>query len=391
MPGGEGAVTAAAAAELPPELMRKMVEALAPRVPGVVERTARRALEEIPDYRVLTEQELADGIGRDLGLAMAALIDGREFTEDDRRTMSQIGDTRARQGLPMEGMLRVYRITVDEIFCELWGAVDAGELQPADVMALTRRVWSYAGPLMDLAADAYRARELEEAVADSHRRAALVHELLLAPSASPHNIAAALGLDPLREYVAFRARSSRGDAGQLAGELRLPGVLEMGTVAPYEGDLLGLAARRPSLVPSGGVVIGVGPAAPLGALPASFVTATRTLETAAAFGLTGVFTLDQLPVHAVALAEVELGRALHARCIAPALDSRAGGAEMIDTVRAFLDEALSADAAAEALVVHPNTVRNRLHRYEALTGLSLRSLDDLFQIRLALLHAELSA
>ncbi|UUY02137.1 helix-turn-helix domain-containing protein [Svornostia abyssi] len=47
------------------------------------------------------------------------------------------------------------------------------------------------------------------------------------------------------------------------------------------------------------------------------------------------------------------------------------------------------DRTAHALEVHPNTVRNRLRRYEALTDVTLRATDDLLAVRLALLRAAL--
>jgi len=368
------------------EAIRRMVTALAPRLPGVAERTARRAFEEIPAYAVLSYEEVHAGVTRDLALAVQALVDARDFTDEDRATMGQIGDARAEQGLPLEGMLRVYRITVDEIFSALWAAVEDGLLVAEEVMQLTRKVWSYAGPMMDLATAAYRSRELDIALADSQRRTGLVHELLLAPSAAAHAAASALGLEPLGEYVAFRARRTAGDGdpGSLLSELRLPGVLDGGVAAPYEGDVVGVAPAPPRLAPTTGTVVGVGPRGTLTALPASFLLATRTTETGAAFGLHGALTLDAIPLYAIARAEIELGDLLYQRCVAPV------GTEVLDTVRTFLAHDLGAEAAAEALAVHPNTVRNRLHRYESLTGLSLRALDDLVQIRLALLRADLN-
>ncbi|MBJ7473076.1 MAG: helix-turn-helix domain-containing protein, partial [Solirubrobacteraceae bacterium] len=60
-----------------------------------------------------------------------------------------------------------------------------------------------------------------------------------------------------------------------------------------------------------------------------------------------------------------------------------------ETIRAVLRHDLSFDQAAAAMWVHPNTVRNRVRRYEQLTGSSLRSVDDLVAMRLALLRAEL--
>lgn len=380
---------ASADQDLTPEAVQRLVGAIGHRLPSIAERTARRAIAEIPGYDVLSEAEVLEGVQRDLALAVQALLEDRPLTDADRATMSTIGDTRAQQGLPLEGMLRVYRVTVDEIFSELWDAVQAEELLTDEVLLWTRKVWSYAGPMMDLATSAYRTREIALALADNDRRTGLVHELLLSSHANAEALLTSLGLDPLQDHVAFRAR---GGGADLLRALKLPGVLTDGVVVPYEGDLIGLAARRPAVNAGelAGATVGVGPPGGVASLPASFALATRTVDTAAAFGLTGVLTLAELPLHAVARSEGELTDLLRERCIAPVLAlGGTAAADVLQTVAAFLDHDRSADATGEALDVHPNTVRNRLHRYEQLTGLSLRAFDDLVQLRLALLRHQL--
>lgn len=363
---------------------------VAPRVEGLIDRVVDRTKASLPAYVDVSADHIRDGIAADMGRAMAALVEDRPLTEEDRAGMGQIGELRADQGVPLEQMLQVYRFTIDEIFSELWSAADDGEIAPEDTVVLTRQLWRYADPIMDRAIEAYRARELEQAVADTQGRTALVQKLLLSPAGSA-GIDPVLGahLDPSGSYVAIRARADTGDVRQLLLDLQQPGTLDGGAVTPYEGDVIGFAMRRPALPLPEGVTLGVGPAGPLSALPHSFAIATRVVETARAFEIDGVRSIDQLALQAVARSEDVLGDHLVARFVDPVDPSTVAGAELLDTIRLVLHHDLSVEQAAAGLWVHPNTVRNRMRRYEQLTGASLRSVDDLVGIRLALLRAEL--
>lgn len=65
------------------------------------------------------------------------------------------------------------------------------------------------------------------------------------------------------------------------------------------------------------------------------------------------------------------------------------GADLIPTVRTYLRTDCSVKDAAEALVVHPNTVRYRLRRVEDLLEISLANEADRLQLNLALMIASL--
>ena len=368
-----------------------LITAVAPRLDEVVTRCARRAIAEIPAYADVPEAELRQNIIGDLSRAMAALMEDRALNGGELLAMGGIGQSRAEEGIPLEAMLRVYRITIDEVFAVLWEASEEGLMRQDRVVALTRDVWRYADQLMDVAVAAYRRRELDRAVADSQQRVALVHGLLLSPSGASGTSALGAQLDPRASYVALRARSPRGDDRALLLDLQMPGVLEHAEVVPYEGDAAGFATARPAVAPGDGVIIGVGPPGPLSALPRSFAVATRIVETAAAFGRSGVLTLEALAPEVIARSEDVLGEALVARCVTAVGPETAAGAELLGTVRTYLDRELSVERTAHALEVHPNTVRNRLRRYEALAGVSLRATDDLLAVRLALLRAALDA
>jgi hypothetical protein len=364
-----------------------LVAVLADRFEAVVRAAARRALAEVPEYAAhVSEAELSEGIGRDLGLAMVALSERRELNDEDRAAMSLIGDTRAQQGLPIEGMVRVYRFAVDETFRAITDAADDGTIGPAEGLALIRSTWHYAGPMIEGAVGAYRRREIELAVADSQRRTELLLGLLLSQRGAQPGLAAAAGLDPTATYHAFRARASRNDERSLLLDLQVPGVLERGLVAPYEGDVVGISATVPTTATGSDVAIGIGPAVRLDDLSRSFLVASRVVETAWRHGRRGVLAIEAVALEAIASAEGLIGDTLTARYVQP-LGDGATGRQILATVDAFLEHDLSADATADALGVHPNTVRNRLRRFEELTGASLRSARDLAEVRLALLRA----
>lgn len=371
---------------LSPNDRQSLVAAIAPRIPAVVEAATRRAKMALAEYADVPEAELAEGILADLQRATAALLDARELSDEDRAGMGAIGEARASQGIPLEAMLQVYRFTIDEVFHGLWAAAEAGELPHADAVRLTREIWRYADPMMDVAIHAYRARERQLAVAEGQDRTALVHALLLGEGVDALAPAPTL-LDPSAEYVALRARSA-GSLRALLLELGTPGVLEGGSVAPHDGDVIGFARRRPSVAPAEAIV-GVGPAGPIDALPRSLAIASRAVDTAAAFRRAGVWSLDELAIQAIARSETVIGEHLAHRYLAPCEPQTPQGAELLDTVRTYLDQDLSVERAAEQLFVHPNTVRNRLRRFEHETGACLRTVDHLCELRLALLRTEL--
>lgn len=367
-----------------------LLTAIAPRIETVVSRTVQRAKETVAEYAVVDEDELRAGIVADLQRAMVALLEERELTEADRAGMSQIGDARARAGIPMEAMLRVYRYTIDEVFNGLWEASDEGAVPPEAVIRITRMIWHYADPMMDVAVQAYRRRELQQAVADTQDRTALVHGLLL-NTGGIEQIDPTLGahLDPTASYLAVRARSD-GSQRDLLLELGTAGVLDGGAAAPHQGDVIGFARRSPSLGQLDDGVVGVGPAGPLHELPHSYAIASRVVATADAFGRTGVFTIDDLALEAIARSESTITRRLVDRYVTPCEPASPAGAELLETIRVHMLNDLSVDATAAELFVHPNTVRNRLRRYEQLTSSNLRSVEHLAPMRLALLGADLA-
>jgi DNA-binding PucR family transcriptional regulator len=131
-------------------------------------------------------------------------------------------------------------------------------------------------------------------------------------------------------------------------------------------------------------VLGLGSAVELSALDASFRLATRALETAMAFGIPGVADVDQLSLRPAILSEDHLGDTLVRRYLEPLRALGEFGETLELTVRQYLESGLRIDESARELIVHPNTMRHRLQRFQQLTGADLRKVDDLVEVWWAL-------
>ena len=72
------------------------------------------------------------------------------------------------------------------------------------------------------------------------------------------------------------------------------------------------------------------------------------------------------------------------RILGPLIDyDEAHGAELVRTVEVYLANDCNLQRAAEQIFVHPKTVRYRLDRVEALSGISLATQQDRFDAHLA--------
>ena len=216
--------------------------------------------------------------------------------------------------------------------------------------------------------------ELEEVDLDANLRVILARALLLGGTAAVdlYSQLTVFGIDPSRDYVAFRARPRPGhDRNELARELEaaLAAESNKGVVAHLDGDLVGFLATPPSQVLTG--VVGIGPATIPDRLDESFQLATRALAVAGAWGLSGVHRFDELGLLPAILADVDMGEALRRRYLQP-VAAVEPWPEILTAVRMYFSCGMHVDRAAGQMSVHPNTLRNRIRRFEELAEAELR-------------------
>ncbi|HWT25619.1 MAG TPA: helix-turn-helix domain-containing protein [Solirubrobacteraceae bacterium] len=359
-----------------------LVDEIEGEIDAIVEGIGERMREEIPDFRRVPAESISQRVRGNILRALAALRELRAPTDEELELPAAVGRERADQGLTVDAVLHAYRITVTAIWSRFGDLARQRGADVASVLAFSETLWVWADAVMDVAAASHREVELEHAREEQQRRDAFVIAVLLGTldAADLAREGATFGLDPEREYTPFRARAAADGAPAHRLAMSLAG--EDGMATGLDRDVAGIAARTPSEQPR--VVIGVGPAARLEALPAAFGMASRALQTALAFGQEGAFSLADLSIRPAILADEALGDAFATRYLTPLADLGRLGADLESTLQTWFDQGMRIEDTARALHIHPNTLRHRLRRFEEATGATLREPRHLVELWWAL-------
>jgi hypothetical protein len=349
----------------------------------IAARIVERVRAEIPSLEVVPEKEHRATIEAAVELLVRA--QGTDSFTAEARLLRELGERRARQGVPVEDLLRSWRIGIEETTAYAREVAPGTGARQEELFDLFQAAFGTADDAMVSITGGYR-RDPGQVAPELVQREALVSGALsgrLSPE-ELHSGFAALELDPLVTYHVFRARG--GDAGDLAELDRALGLdpqraQRIGLVVALESELAGFCSQPP---PRGALpLIAVGPAVLPAEMPASYLAAGRVLAAAESFGLVGVHDLTSAGLHAAVIEDVELGDALVELMVEP-VRRLPSGAEILATVREWLAAGMRVEPAAERLFIHPNTVRYRLHKYEDLVGIELGGTEDAFRVWWAL-------
>lgn len=360
----------------------------------IVDELVASLLAEIPEYRSLPLDELRADIAAGFRLGLAAVRERREPTPEELDLLAGHGASRARQGIPLEVMLQGCRVATRRAF-EL--STEYGRrlhLDPSIALEHLEFLWRWTDVVMVRAAAAHRAVAAEMARTGDQKRASLLRRLLSGELSPPEleAEATAYGLVPGAAYLPLRGRPGpEVDPGRLARAIQAgaPPAGRPPLVASIEGEVIGVVAAVPRL--SLAATVAVGEPAELSAIEPSFRLAGRLLETATAFGMSGVVTLEELSLRLPVASEEALGELLARRYLAPLEELGDFGRTLQVTVREYLRLGMRLEDTARVLHIHPNSLRHRLRRYEELTGADLRQTESLLEVWWALRRRELAA
>ncbi|WP_194853032.1 CdaR family transcriptional regulator [Nocardia sp. SYP-A9097] len=341
------------------------------RTEALTERIVTRSQATVPAYAAISAGMLTQSVSTLLDRILGALRDGRSLSAEDVRALRDFGEVRARQGISLAAIQVGWWIAVREIFAELTYVVHTDGVPDSVLTELTRGLLD----IVDQATVAYtvghRDVEIELVRHDQEVRSEFTRAVLLG-GLSPGELtvrAQQFGLDPNRSYRAFRMRGSEivVNPRRAASELIRAA---QGYTTGIDGDIAGFVEEFKVL--DGSESVGVGPLTGLSELDRSFRLAGRILATAQLYGITGPVDLDRLGLRIAIAADPDLGIELGRRYLDPV-----GVGEQarifIETVEVYLDAGRRVDLTAARLIVHPNTIRYRLTRFEELTGADLRA------------------
>jgi PucR-like helix-turn-helix protein len=391
-----------------PEVAARLTE-LAPLLLAELDAMADRMIEVLlrtePAYRDLFEKgpdelrsSTRDSLDRGLRMLIGAMTGNRT---DFLCVAREVGRRRAAQGLPLEAVLRAYRLGGQVTWEGLLAASRNGTGEHDTLLLeVAGSVWRTNDAECSAVAEGYRDEQRRMTGVDDPARRQVLDGLLDGRGADPAFVRTASSVlavplagrlmavvalpdaddvpgleDP---SVALLRRGVRSVWGVRSGAQ--VGVVALGAarLADGVGWLRGLA-RGPVGVSAADDASGVAPAYRLAD------TAARTLPAAAR----RVVTIDERLPEALMSNSPEISDRLVGQSLGGLLDLPGEErAVLLDTLAAFLASDGSPTRAADELYCHRNTVMHRLRRIESVTGLKLTDPRARLLWQLALLDPE---
>jgi PucR C-terminal helix-turn-helix domain/GGDEF-like domain len=386
--------------------LRLVVAEVAADLPELVEHVVQVIIEREAPYAargaVLTE-ELRRSVQANLSGILQVLSEGRAIGDVELSVARSTGRRRAQQGVPLEAVLRGYRLGGQSLMGAL--LIRAGRRSAAELSAFLD-VSTVALEVVDRYAQAvvegYRQSEAESRRRDAQRRqvvfdalldgrgsdAAVVADaasLLALPMSGPYVVVVST-FDLAVDHTLSVARDACAAYGFTAA---------WHTRADRE---IGIVALKTAPVPRLVSILGSAAAGRVGIstvfhslrqVPDACRLAETALHTVPPDRHEAAWIEDRL-VEALLAASPELARRLTQNAFGGVLALREPDRDLLlETLTAWFDSGRSPAVAAGQLYCHRNTILNRLRQVEKLTGRSLEDNRDLLAIYLALLALRL--
>lgn len=357
-------------------------------VDELCERTRAKLEIDLPSYQAVNAESLRASVQRNVDTVCHALsAETWDPSPADRIAMEQTVLLRIEQGLPVEDVIQGFRASFGVIENHFVEIATAMSLETEQVLHGARLVWALSDRLTARAAIAYQRLGMDNALRAAHLRSEFLRNLL-AGRLSPGELrreSVAFGLDPVATYRAIHAHAgSRATVEGLRRELERLGTApeQRALVGVIGSECVGVVGRM--LRPVAGNFVAVGPPEPLGTISRSFEMATRTLAWMRSRGVMGSVGMEEVSWRLAVPREPLISSLLFERYLESLRPHGEFGTVLTETLRVYLAHDRNVQAAAEALSVHPNTLRYRLERYTAISGQALDSTSTLVELAWAL-------
>lgn len=378
---------------------------LIPEADAIADSITLALFEQDPDY-LQAGSDITAVVRRStrehIRLGLRKLSGTQHGSEDNTEVWRRTGRERARQGIPMELVLKAYTLGSRTLWEELVNARGAnpGLLEPRLLLVAGQRLWHALDAQNTILVDSYRRETARMQQRDVTKILAVLDGLRDGRGADPAFVVDArntLGLTAQHRIACVVGPlSERGDPPLTSPEDAVDGVtslshwhirdgVQFGVVCPAKADLgpvaEALAARAVGPVGIAASTDG------LVTFAAAYRAAARTAATIGAGDTPAAVATDRLP-HIVMSADDEISDLV----VSHALGSLNGHPPaqrevLLRTLAHVLATDGSPTNAAKLLYCHRNTVIYRLHQVEELTGRSITAPDDRLLLTLALVRS----
>ncbi|HEY4421430.1 MAG TPA: helix-turn-helix domain-containing protein [Pseudonocardia sp.] len=399
-----GARTGAVRRPLPEEsaeALRVLGGVLIGEVDGLADRLTVMVLQREPIYAELDMvEELRSACRANMERGVQTLAEQVPGGVDPEDTSRRTGRLRARQGVPLEVVLKAYRLG-GRVMWEALLSTSRGRFSGRYDSALldaASYVWRVNDSSATALVEAYRLEELRLQSHDLSRRHAVIDGLIEGRGSDPaflREAATVLGLPergPMLCVVTPLEPTGEDPLRSPLEALAAHGIVSSWFMRPRdEVGLVALGSRPPevaveALRPCAEGRVGVSPVVDgLGAIDAGYRMAHTAARTLIEPGL--VVLDDRLP-EALLVDSPELMPRVVRSALGGLLDLPAADRDMLlDTLQELLANGGSPTHAAAALFCHRNTVIYRMRRIEAATGRSIGDPRDRLLLTLGVMAA----
>jgi hypothetical protein len=342
---------------------------------------------KFPSYNDVPDEDLHRSSKRNV-LRVVETLNGRdilpaEISEDESKSARR----RAVQGVPAEDVVACYWAVLAVLRDEFIARASAAGIPSDVILAGTRRLWDMTDRLSGVLMQARHDIDMALARRDERQKVAFLQRVLngnLLPS-EVVQFGTAYGLEPDSEHWVFRARHPRGTPQSLSRHIELTcgGDHSAPLVGPIDGDLAGITGQRPSVNDGLTVLATVGPR-PLTMLAQAFAECTRLLNVAVRYHKHGLVDRESLSVRIAVVEESDIGAVLYDRYVATVLGCCPMADLILRSVQVYLANHRRIQAAADALLIHGNTLRYRLDKFTSITGADLTDTEVIIEVWWAL-------
>ncbi|MFI6041654.1 PucR family transcriptional regulator [Nocardia sp. NPDC051321] len=380
--------------------IRRLAAACRAEIPVLARRLMSAIFTDIPewtDYSPVSREDLRNGC-RSYLTRVLDLLAGDVSVPDRDDVAAAIGRNRAAQGVPLEVMLRTFRLGGQIVWEALLDRAD--DLAPGEFREIGVATWSVIDGMSSALVTSYRNTELEQVRRDERRRHGLIEDLLAGrahdatfaaraarelnlPAHGAYLVVAVRGPRPVirlgteTALAALGIRSVWHDrVDSTVGLVSLETRDSSAVLHQIRSRILGQAAASPS-VPG---------LAQIDTAHALAMLALETLPTATQ----GLVLLAERYPEALLLRSPDLTELMVTSTLGPVLALPGKERDvLLRTLGTWLAENCSAANAAPRLHCHRNTVINRLQRISTLLGRPLEGQRSHLELSLALAALEL--
>lgn len=363
--------------------LEHIADGLEREVATLAANAAGRIYEELPDYAIVPREELLESIHLNVHRGVNSLrAKSTPTDETGRHEPQQTTRRRMDQGVPIDAIIRSYRINLTAIHDRFIEMAREQALPAEETLLGSTLLWKVGDWFMDRAVREYRVLGVSDEVRRSMEKAAV----LKAFSENSEDIAAtlkrakALGLKSGVDYRVVLTGATPHDEWVRMVE-RFGATSESPAIASSLGDFAaGIVARDPHEAVCHGPV-SAGSWTNIENIPSSWKVADR-VKTLVDTSSTRHNWNDRMTLtwRLSVTGDDLVHGALADRYLRPLVSEKRFGEVLLNSIWVYLECSQKIRESSRRLMVHENTLRYRIQRFEALTDVSLENLDTVVEL-----------